>query len=736
MEELSIKISKLIIEGNSEVAGGVFVSEARKDLKSRLGTVFGLAEIFELPPEFSDKFFAIINDLETEYYLPPLENEYGLEKRFEECLQRANRRISKAFQETNFEINLENINAVVGLVVKDRIYLSQTGRINAFLFHRKQKHESLIIDILDQADEKKTKINPEKLFSNIISGAITKKDDLFFSNDAIFEHLSQNELMEIIGENTSPIPAQQIKQILEDQGTNDNFYSLIFQADREAELNNIATPLPQRRMNAATGADRHAPDKSLRQLMSTQASTAQYLNPSSMPNWKKILIFIWQNIKKGTALFFKYLYLGIKAVIGGLIGLLTKLFNKNKARGDFDCRLPESRHPDRTTEFGSHPSDSLGRRLSNFINRQMAKFVRLKKFQQVLLIAAFVLIFLFSQSVVWQGQASDSINGSGNVADLVKQTEEKINRAEALNIFNDEEGAKAYLDQADELLAQIPDKKKYKEERGQLSKKIETLRQKLQKLVYLENPKTVANLANQNSDANIGGLAKAGASLFAFDNQNKNIYRIDLANQQVAAANFDLGAIKKIRSLSDKEVILLNDAGDFYKYAASGSTTDKILSDASIRDFDAYGGKIYSLKNGQILKHLPVGSGFNSGSNWIKDGSDLSSAMTLAIDGGIFTAKNDNSITYFENGRAANSFTPEIKPAFIPDQITTSAESNYLYLLDKAGNKIVVIEKNGKLKIQYTSKEFSDTKAMAVDEADKKIYLLCGSKIYRINMDF
>ncbi len=48
----------------------------------------------------------------------------------------------------------------------------------------------------------------------------------------------------------------------------------------------------------------------------------------------------------------------------------------------------------------------------------------------------------------------------------------------------------------------------------------------------------------------------------------------------------------------------------------------------------------------------------------------------------------------------------------------------------------MVLTKQGELKIQYTSKQFSNTQAMAIDEPAKKIYLLSNNKIYEIMMDF
>ena len=47
---------------------------------------------------------------------------------------------------------------------------------------------------------------------------------------------------------------------------------------------------------------------------------------------------------------------------------------------------------------------------------------------------------------------------------------------------------------------------------------------------------------------------------------------------------------------------------------------------------------------------------------------------------------------------------------------------------------MVLDKNNGNLKIQYTTKEFSDMKSMVIESQEKKIYLLADKKIYSIDI--
>lgn len=748
---------------NESAVGDVFVAKQKLDLENKLGTIFGIIELFALPDNFIDGFFGIISDLKTEYYLPPLETDYGLEKRFEECLQRANRRLHELLGESWEKIELKNINTLIGLIYRNHIYLSQIGANNALLFHLKKKHEQIIIDIFSQAGEKTQRINPEKMFSNIISGAITLKDNLIFCNDAVLEYFSQNELMAIVSENTSLAAIQQIEKILRTQTKNNNFYAIIIQPNYAEE-----TGMMTKNRDYFTPPEKLAtpPDKSINRLMSTQIDTEKYLTPSLLPNWKKAFILAGFGLKKISQFIFKYLQILSKNLIIFLYYLVRKTpavfktatkassqligepksFAKNFSHGAWQTVRQLAK---KTVYFENYkkmlplarPEGGLSQKISDWLNQQIAKFVALNRLQQTLLVIAFIFIFFFSQSIVWQGRNAAKTQ-KNEIQTLIKQIEEQFTAAEAKNIFNDEAGAKNSLSQAEMLLAQAPNTRKYRGLKDKWTNKINGLKQTLQKISYLNNPVVVADLNRQNPSASAQGLTKNDAVLFVFDNQNQNLYKIDLKQKQTTANQFNntLSNIKKIDIIDEKNIILLNGEKEFYEYnLESNSIEKKLVAKNNINDFKMYGGKLYTLQTekNQIYKHFSTEAGFNSGSAWLKDNSDIKDAKALAIDGGIYLIYNNGNINYFAKGRAeATDFLPLDTPIKSPRQIVTDAESKYLYILDQENQRVVVLEKTGALKIQYISKEFNEMKSIVVAEKEKKIYLLAGNKVYEIEMKF
>jgi len=784
MTNFTPKISKLSLAADQEIVGDAFIADA-KELNNKLGVVFGLIELIRLPDDIVDRILDVLADLKTEYYLPPFEIEYGVERRFEECLQRANRRLYKMILECPAEIELENINILLGLSHRQKIYLSRSGKINAFLFHAQKRHDHLIIDIFASAGEKKIKFNPEKMFSNIISGSLGALDNVMFANDAVLEHLSQNELMAIARDNTALGTVREIEKILQTEELLNNIYLIAIQPDVKADEEKQTSVTALRSEILADTAESLMPQHSINKLITTQEKTEQYLTPSLMPNWQKISLLILIFLKKSLLLALKYLKLSalwLSQKLGQLLRFaVRKIRRSQKVKSLSESDQTAASWPETTTKETDkilksppvghglvqeswrasqkivHQSLNydwykkmlpLGRqhlpwpqRISDWLNNQLAKFFNLNKLQQTLIIIVFILVFAFSQSVVWQGK-NQTTNSADLITQLTKEIEDKINTAQAQNIFNDEAGAKISLAQAQELWQQIPDRRKYQTTRKNLEQKISELNQALQKITYLDNPQVVADFKNQNANAQVNSLSKAGSILFAFDQQNQSLYRVDIAQAQTTAAttSVDLKTVKKIVAADNKTILFLNGNQSVFRYDSGQKTTEKIISsDQPIVDMALYDNKLYTLRpsQNQIFKHLPAGGAYNSGSTWVKDGSDLKNGLVLAIDSGIFVAKNNGEIIYLTAGKLKETLSPTLNPNLSTvSQVITETDSNYLYLLDPANKRIVVINKNGELKTQFTSKNFHDLKSIASAEKEKKIYLLSDNKIFAIDLNF
>jgi hypothetical protein len=598
------------------------------------------------------------------------------------------------------------------------------------------------------------------MFSNIINGEMTEKDNLLFCNDTILEYLSQNELMEIVTDSSLSSSIKEIQNILEEHSEDNDFYAIaINPATREVD----GAPIVENESEEdedTTPIKRVPSQNSINKLISTQENTEKYLAPSMVPNWKKALILIYIGLKKSLFFLLKYIKVGaiklaeltkVGATYGkNRIGEKTQKTKTNQPEEEVmeedikeeEEEIEEEPQKEIYTHQKYKEGQGLSQNISNWLNNQIEKFVGLNKIQQTLLILAVILLFFFSQSMVWQGRTA-LMSDKTSTSDKISQIEEYLNTGEAQNIFNDESGAKESLTLATSLMEEIPDSRKYKGDKESLQQRIDELTGSLQKISYVDNPQVISDLSNQNSEANIVSIYKFGDLIFAFDNQNQNIYKVDLINKQTISRQLssNFNDVKKIVAIDENNVIILNGSKELYKYNFEDNTAQNtLMASDTVSDFDIYGGKLYSLRpeENQIYKHFPVENGYNSGSAWLKDGASAEGITSIAIDGGIYAVSDNGDISYFMAGKEeVVSFSPTNPPLSSPKQMFSEIESNYLYILDQNNNRVVVLDKNsGSLKTQYTSKEFSDIKSITVEEKEKNIYILSNNKIYLIEINF
>jgi hypothetical protein len=375
--------------------------------------------------------------------------------------------------------------------------------------------------------------------------------------------------------------------------------------------------------------------------------------------------------------------------------------------------------------------------ISNWVNRQIAKIVKFNKLQKTLLILAILLAFAFSESIVWMGQASSAKKSPNDPTVIALQIEDKLNLAEAQIIFNDEAGAKDYLQQARDLFAKIPDKKKYQALRSELQTKMDKLSQIIQKISYLENPQLITDLSSDN--AQIKGLSIYNKTLFVYDNANKTLYQIDLDKKQLSRTiTIQNLNVNKILSLDAKNLLILDGSGNLSKYTLKASSTDPLLS-GSASDIAVYAGKIYILQKdkNQIIKYALTKNKLATPSPLIKNNYNLSSTSAIsATESGVLAFENSGQIKYFKKGIPDGVKFASVDPVVkSPAQIYGDA-SGYIYLLDQTNKKIIIYDKKGELKVQIASNQFASLDGMAVSEKEKKIYVLSGSKIFAINTNF
>ncbi len=138
---------------------------------------------------------------------------------------------------------------------------------------------------------------------------------------------------------------------------------------------------------------------------------------------------------------------------------------------------------------------------------------------------------------------------------------------------------------------------------------------------------------------------------------------------------------------------------------------------------------------GGVIKFVGGSEGFGQINYFTDSEPDLKNAKSIAIDGSIWILLSDGTILKFTKGKAdAFNLTGVDSPLSNPSKIYTDVDSDYVYVLDNGNSRIVVLEKNGNYKEQYSSNILSSAKEFEVLENDKKVLVLSSGKIYEIDL--
>ncbi len=261
----------------------------------------------------------------------------------------------------------------------------------------------------------------------------------------------------------------------------------------------------------------------------------------------------------------------------------------------------------------------------------------------------------------------------GGVKKSLSEIQEKVNQAENFLIFKDDEQANALLKEALEEISLLSEKETSLEsDILSIKQSIEEKLIELNKLEMIENPELV-----NEPDPNL------------FSSPSSSV--VDPPSFEFS---FDISA-----SYLSNLYFLDKETCEIIKYSSSGALN------------------------------------WGSAKKWMKDKGPCSNPKSMTVDGSVWILNGDNSILRYYSGSFEESIVLDFFP-FLENitQIKTKADIPYLYLLEPVKNRVIVINKTGKIIKQFQSDKFDNLKDLDISLDGKTIYLLNDSRVYKIEM--
>jgi hypothetical protein len=275
---------------------------------------------------------------------------------------------------------------------------------------------------------------------------------------------------------------------------------------------------------------------------------------------------------------------------------------------------------------------------------------------------------------------------------------------------------------------------------------------RLDNVLSLPNPTTVANFGGAGKDVAAGQIVADASGVYALDTGGQRVLQATPQGKQVAAiaakgdksgAN-QLGTPRLI-SLRDAGPLILDSNRNLWAYSAANKTIQQIgLKSADTwKDptaMAAYGPNLYVLDAGlgNVFRYASRDGIFTDAPTrfFEKDNPDLlKQAVSLAIDGSIWVLNGDGQIFKLENAaRQPFTVTGLPQPIGKASQIATQAGYRSLYVLDVGNNRVVEIAKDGRYLRQFNLNLPAPATGFWPDETAHQLLVAAGNTLYHFEL--
>lgn len=353
-------------------------------------------------------------------------------------------------------------------------------------------------------------------------------------------------------------------------------------------------------------------------------------------------------------------------------------------------------------------------------------------------IAVLVLILLISVAfTTWQRAQK---NRAAEFERLLGVASQNLDEATGLVGLSNER-AKELIDEAKASLTTAGSLSSDTSSINQLLARADELFNTIEKITLVTADNLVYDLTLQGEGSNGLALSGAGGTVYALEGTRGAVFAITFPGELAKASALGEGKITGAQEVvAEGGYLYLRGENKLYRINTSKKTVDEPIDFDRITKATALGtylGNIYLLVPGeeQVYKFWNLTGGYSRAVSWVKEAVPMTEVVDMAIDGEIWLLNSNGTITRLTTGKVEAFAISNLSTASQePIKIFTHPKLKYLYVLDKGGQRVVVLEKNGNFSRQLKGDVLADLKDLWVSDNEKTLFLLSGNQIYRISL--
>lgn len=377
----------------------------------------------------------------------------------------------------------------------------------------------------------------------------------------------------------------------------------------------------------------------------------------------------------------------------------------------------------------------------------LKKITQFRPQKNLMILAGVILLLLMIglgvKSISWESEEEVGLREELNIA------REALQQADTFIIQGERESAKEYLLKADKAVQEVfkSNSKLFRSDAQFILAAIKD------KQLQVENakqatPSLVADLGAKSDNLSARGLMELDGSFYVFDNKNviKTVRNVVESPNILSASG---GSVLAGASRPDqKTLVFLTDDPRLIEYR-EGIITPMQTQDENWKkgiDIKTYGRFSYILSptENQIWKYERRSANYSGATAYNTENIEIADVVSFTIDGSIYLMSASGEIKKLFRGQTADYDFRELPsiPFSGPNlKIYTSAELDYLYLLDPDNKRVLVFTKGERFATYRRQVMFSndtgdleDVRDFYIDENGQKVTLVTEDKIFEFNL--
>lgn len=361
---------------------------------------------------------------------------------------------------------------------------------------------------------------------------------------------------------------------------------------------------------------------------------------------------------------------------------------------------------------------------------------------QLFLKAAFIFVTVLIAIIFWKQQSiKKELEPITPILKDVEQRFEQLKENESASDLELRTEARNLLKELEDLISQNQDKKYSLDEIKKHYQKIQEFSESISGVESQGplNPFFDLRLAEVDFVAKRNSISEN--HLFSLDAAGKKGVYVNLENKQATKFSIDEieGEVKDV-SLNDESVFLLG--GGLHSFDIDDQDSYKQLKEEGDSDrggiiLETYGSYLYVLnpEKRNIYRYLLKDGELSEPIGWLIDKQDLdfSSVESMAIDGDLWLTDQNGKIFKYTQGKRQEFEIKNLPVNFEkPIKISTSENNDYLYVLDKENQKVVILQKDGEFVKEIISESLSSGDCIVALDNNVGALVISGSLVYEI----